>query len=73
LIFTYDLENAVWNVKEYHVGLEVNVSHQLLVYAEQKYKNAVKNRTAVASYEVGLEINTEKTKNMVMSRHQSVG
>jgi len=40
-----------------------------------KTNTAMKNTEALlqASMEVGLEVNTEKTEYMVMSRHQNVG
>jgi len=59
----------------------LNVTHQLLVYADDVdilggSVHAVKrNREAlvVASKEIGLEVNADKTKHMVMSRDQNAG
>jgi len=56
--------------------LELNITHQLLVYADDINKlvwsvHTVKENTEallVASKECGLEVNAEKTKCMVMSR-----
>jgi hypothetical protein len=60
------------------VGLILNGTHQLLVYADDVtllgYNiGIVKKNTETlfeASKEVGLEINVEKSKNMLLSRHQ---
>jgi hypothetical protein len=61
--------------------LKLNGTHQLLVYAD--YVNtlggsihAVRKNTealVIASKEIGLEVNAEKTKYMVMSRDQNAG
>ena len=56
-------------------------THQLLVYADDVNKlggrahTIVKNKEAlvVASKETGIEVNTDKTKYMVMSRDQNAG
>jgi hypothetical protein len=63
------------------VGLKLNGTHQLLVYAADvtllgDIINTMKknNETIIhASKEVGLEVNTEKTKYMLLSRHQNAG
>jgi hypothetical protein len=63
------------------VGWKLNGTHQLLVYADDAYLmghniNNVKENTEPvihASKNVGLVVNTEKIKYMLMSRHQNVG
>jgi hypothetical protein len=63
------------------VGLKLNGTHQLLVYADDVNLlgdniNSVKKNTETLigdSKEVGLEVNAEKTKCMFMSCHQNVG
>jgi hypothetical protein len=68
-------------VQENQVGLKPNGAHQLLAYADdvnllgdnidtiEKYIETLID----ASKEVGLEINIEKTKYMLLSRQQNVG
>jgi hypothetical protein len=63
------------------VGLELNGTHQILVYADDGNMlddsiNTIKENSETlleASTDVGLEINVEKTKYMNMSRHPNSG
>jgi hypothetical protein len=59
----------------------VNGTHQLLAYVDVRNllgdnKDNIKKNTETsidASKEVGLEINVDKTKYMLLSRHQNAG
>jgi hypothetical protein len=63
------------------VGLKLNGTHQLLAYADDVNLlgdniDTIKKNTETlidVSKEVGLEINLEKTKYMLLSRHQNAG
>ena len=66
---------AIRRVDVNQIGLKLNVTHQLLVYADDvnildgSIHTIKKNTEAlvVGSKEIGLEINADKTKYMVMS------
>jgi hypothetical protein len=75
------LEYTTRKVQENLVGLKLNGTHQLLTFADNVYllgdniDTIEKNTKSLidTSKEVGLEINIEKTKYMLLSRHQIAG
>jgi hypothetical protein len=68
-------------IQENQGGLKLNGTHQLLAYADDvnllgdNIDTVNENTETVidASKEVGLQINVEKTKYILLSRHQNVG
>jgi hypothetical protein len=80
-LFNYVSRYAIRRVQANQEGLKINGTHQLLVYADDVnisggHVHAVKQNTEtliVASKEIGLEVSSEKTKYMVMSREQKAG
>jgi hypothetical protein len=83
LLFNFALEYVIRKVHEKLVGLKLNGTHQLLVYAEDvnllenNIDTTKKNTEALidTSKEVALEVNTEKTTytSKLISQHQNAG
>jgi hypothetical protein len=79
LLFNFALEYAIRKSQENQVRLKLNGTHQLLVYDDDDDVNLlcsnvdiIENNTESlidASEESSLEVNAEKTKYMLLSRH----
>jgi hypothetical protein len=75
LLFNFALAYAIRRVQEKHEGLKLNGTHQLLAYADDinflgdNIDTIQKSTEALldADKEVGLEVNSEKIKYMLMS------
>ncbi|KAJ4433926.1 hypothetical protein ANN_16241 [Periplaneta americana] len=71
---------AAMNLRDNREGLELNKLHQLLVYEDDvnmlgENTQTIRENTEIllgASKEIGLEVNPEKTKYMIMSRDQNI-
>ena len=81
LLFNFALEYAIRRIQVNQDGLKLNGTHQLLAYADDvnimggSIHTVKENAEAlvVATKEIGLEVNADKTKYMVMSREQTAG
>jgi hypothetical protein len=77
--FNFGVEYVIRKVQEIQVRLRLNGTHQLLAYADGVNQlrdniDTIKENTETlidASKEVGLEMNGEKTKYMLLPRHQN--
>jgi hypothetical protein len=81
LLFNFALEYAIRKAQEDQAEMKLNGTHQLLVYADDVNLlgdniDTIKRNTETLiddSKEIGLEVNTEKTKYMLLSRPQNAG
>jgi len=81
LLFNFALEYAFKRVQVNQNGLKLNGTYQLLTYADDvnilggSAHTLKENAEAllVATEEIGLEVNADKTKYMVMSRDRNAG
>ena len=81
LLFNFALEYAMKRVQVNQDGLKLNGTHQLLGYADDvnilggSVHTVKENAEAlvVAAKEIGLEVNVNKTKYMVMTRDRNAG
>ena len=76
MLFNFAFEYSIKRVQVYQDGLKLNGTHQVLAYADDVNilggsAHTVKESVEVllvATKEIGLEVNADKTKYMFMSR-----
>jgi hypothetical protein len=81
LLFNFASEYAIRSVQENQEGLKLNGTHQLLAYVDvvdvvgENIDTIKKNMKAllVATKEIGLEVNPEKTKYLLKTRSENIG
>ena len=81
LLFNFALEYAIKRVQVNQDGLKLNGTHQLLAFADDinilgGSVHTVKENAeslVVPTKKIGLEVNADKTKYMVMSRDRNAG
>jgi hypothetical protein len=81
LLFNFALEYAIMRAQVSQDGLKLNGTHQPLVYADDvnilgRSIHTIKKHTkdsVVASMEIGLQVNADKTKYLVKSQDQNAG
>ena len=71
MLFNFALEYAIRRVQLNQDGLKLNGTHILGGSTHTLKENA--EALAAATREIGLEVNADKTKHMVMSREQNAG
>jgi hypothetical protein len=80
-LWWFALDSAIRTVVENQVALELNGTHQMLVYADDvnlrcDSVDTIKKKTQTwvdTCKKVGLEVNTEKAMYMLLPRHQNAG
>jgi len=81
MLFNFALGYAIKRVQVNQDGLKLNGTHQLLAYADDVNTlggsiHTLKENSeslVAATWEIGLEVNADKTKYTVMSREQNAG
>ena len=77
LLLKFALEYAIRRVQENRIGLELNGKYQLLVYTDGVHMlgenlQTIRENTEIfikASKDIGLEVNSEKTKYVIISNN----